>query len=67
MKPNQVWVTKITLVCLELMAGMDAQLNHASVWNIEPVNQDGNRNNPIWCYGGELPNGWSKPYGHAFN
>jgi len=52
-RANQVWVTDITIVCPEFRASMDAQMNHESVWNIEPVAHDEKPNNPIGCDGGE--------------
>ena len=37
----------------EFRVGMDAQMNHELVWNIEPVTHDGKPNNPTGCDGGE--------------
>jgi len=40
-------------VCPEFRAGMDAQMMHESVWNIEPVTHDGKPNNPTGGVDGE--------------
>lgn len=40
-------------VCPEFRANRDAQMNHESVWNIEPVTHDEKPDNPTGCGGGE--------------
>ncbi|WP_253385080.1 hypothetical protein [unidentified bacterial endosymbiont] len=40
-------------VCPAFRAGMDAKMNHESVWNIEPVTHDERPVNSTGCDGGE--------------
>ncbi|MDE1493519.1 hypothetical protein KKJ25_00630 [Xenorhabdus bovienii] len=40
-------------VCPEFRASTGAQMNHESVWNIEPVTHDEKPNNPTGCDGGK--------------
>ena len=43
----------LRIVCPEFRVSRDAQMNHESVWNIEPVTHDEKPNNPTGCDGGE--------------
>lgn len=43
----------LRIVCPEFRVSRDAQMNHESVWNIEPVTHDEKPNNPVGCDGGE--------------